>query len=141
MASDLKETLHFLKQTSQGTTQSVENLNQLITSLDKKNNVLGVLNDTLVAKSIKQIVLNLEKSSIKIDSVVENLNATILNAKNGKGAINYLSNDPKLVQKIDSTMNNINQSSIKLNQNLEALKHSFLFKNYFKKQEKNKPVK
>jgi phospholipid/cholesterol/gamma-HCH transport system substrate-binding protein len=68
--------------------------------------------------------------------VIEKLNATITNAKDGKGAINYLSNNPELVQKIDSTMTNINQSSIKLNQNMEALKHNFFFKGYFKKQEK-----
>ena len=33
-----------------------------------------------------------------MDKVVGNLNSTILNIKDGKGALNYLSNDPKLVQ-------------------------------------------
>lgn len=136
MANDLKQTLQYLKITSQGTTESVANLNQLITSLNQKDNVIGVINDTVVANKIKQIVVNLEKSSVKIDTVIENLNTTITNAKEGKGAINYLSNNPELVQKIDSTMTNINQSSIKLNQNLEALKHNFFFRGYFKKQEK-----
>jgi phospholipid/cholesterol/gamma-HCH transport system substrate-binding protein len=46
--------------------------------------------------------------------------------KHGKGALNYLSNDPKLVNKIDPTMTNVNESSAKLNENLEALKHNFL---------------
>ncbi|ESU18574.1 ABC transporter permease [Flavobacterium cauense R2A-7] len=136
MANDLKETLQYLKITSKGTTESVANLNQLIASLNQKDNVIGVINDTVVANKIKQIVVNLEKSSVKIDNVIENLNTTITNAKEGKGAINYLSNNPELVQKIDSTMTNINQSSIKLNQNLEALKHNFFFRGYFKKQEK-----
>ena len=54
------------------------------------------------------------------------------------GAINYLSNDPKLVTKIDSTMTNISEASKKLNENLEALKSNFLFRGYFKKQEKAK---
>lgn len=138
MANDLKETLNYLKITSKGTSESVKNLNQLISSLNSKNNVVGVVNDTVVAKKIKNIVFNLERTSTGIDSVVENLNTTILNAKQGKGAINYLSNDPKLVQKIDSTMTNINKASIKLNQNLEALKHNIFFRGYFKKQEKLK---
>lgn len=136
VAQDLKETIHYLKMTSQGTTSSIENLNKIITSLNQKDNLIGVINDTVVASKIKNIVINLEKSSKKIDLVVDNLNTTIDNAKNGKGVINYLSNDPKLVQKIDSTMININEASIRLNQNLEALKHNFFFRGYFKKQAK-----
>lgn len=138
IANDLKETMRYLKMTSQGTTESIQNLNKLITSLNQKENVIGVVKDTAVANKIKSIVINLEKSSKKIDVVVDNLNTTIDNAKNGKGAINYLSNNPKLVQKIDSTMININEASIRLNQNLEALKHNFFFKGYFKKHEKQK---
>jgi len=61
-----------------------------------------------------------------------------LNVKEGKGALNYLSNDPKLVVKIDSTMTNINEASKKLNENLEALKHNWFFRGYFKKLEKQK---
>ena len=138
MANDLKKTMRYLKITSQGTSESVVKLNQLITNLNKKDNVVGVLSDTVVANKIKSITINLEKSSREINKVVENLNATILNVKDGKGAINYLSNDPKLVKDIDSTMTNINQASSRLNENLEALKHNFFFKGYFKKQEKAK---
>lgn len=138
MASNLKKTLNYLKITTKGTSESVENLNKLITSLNKKNNVIGVLNDTVVANQIKDVVKNLDQSSKEIDKVVTNLNATILNIKDGNGAINYLSNNPELVQKIDSTMTNINEASYKLNEDLEALKSNFLFKGYFKKQEKEK---
>lgn len=138
LSNDLKQTIHYLKITSKGTSESVANLNKIINQLDNKNNVIGVLKDTAVARNIKNIVVNLEKSSSQIDKVVLNLNSTITNMKEGKGAINYLSNDPKLVKQIDSTMNNINQASSKLNENLEALKSNFLFRGYFKKQEKAK---
>lgn len=138
MANDLKKTMRYLKITSKGTSESVEKLNEIMTSLSKKDNVVGVLSDTAVANKIKSIAHNLDRSSKEINKVVDNLNATILNIKEGKGAINYLSNDPNLVKKIDSTMTNINQASGRLNENLEALKHNFFFKGYFKKQEKAK---
>ncbi|HKO76410.1 MAG TPA: hypothetical protein VJU52_04300, partial [Flavobacterium sp.] len=83
-------------------------------------------------------VTNLDQSSQEINKVVTNLNATVLNIKNGNGAINYLSNDPNLVKKIDSTMTNLNKATILLNEDLEAMKHSFLLRGYFKKQEKVK---
>ena len=130
--------MQYLKITGKGTSESVTRLNRLISSLENKDNVVGLLKDTAVANNIRTIVVNLEKSSTEIDKVVTNLNATISNIKDGKGAISYLSNDPELVRKIDSTMTNINQASYLLNENLEALKHNFLLRRYFKKQEKAK---
>lgn len=138
VANDLKETMRYLKLTGKGTSESVTELKKIIGSLDKKDNVIGVLKDSAVANKLKNMVTNLDKSSGEINKVVTNLNATILNIKEGKGAINYLTNDPKLVHKIDSTMTNINQASYRLNENLEALKHNIFFRGYFRKQEKAK---
>jgi phospholipid/cholesterol/gamma-HCH transport system substrate-binding protein len=84
------------------------------------------------------MVLSLDRSSKEMEKVITNLNETITNIKEGKGALNYLSNDPKLVKQIDSTMTNLNQASLKLNEDLEAMKHSFLLRGYFKKLEKEK---
>ena len=138
MAKDLKETIKYLKTTGKGTAESIAELKKVIQSLDKKDNVIGVIKDTAVANKIKNVVNNLDQSTKEINKVVSNLNATIGNAKDGKGAINYLSNDSKLVGKIDSTMTNINQASFRLNENLEAIKHNFLFRGYFRKLEKEK---
>lgn len=138
MARDLKETMRYLKLTGKGASETVLKLNQLIESLDNKDNVIGVIKDSAVAHKIKNMVTNLDQSSVGIDKAITNLNATIKNIKDGKGAINYLSNDPKLVRNIDSTMTNINQASFRLNENLEALKHNFLFRGYFRKLEKEK---
>lgn len=138
IARDLKETMHYLKISGRETSNATLNLNKLLKSLNNKDNVIGVLNDTAVANSVKTIVTNLDNSSLEITKVVSNLNKTILNIKDGKGALNYLSNDPKLAHKIDSTMTNVNEASAKLNENLEALKHNFLFRGYFRRLEKEK---
>ena len=138
VANNLKETIRYLKSTGKGTSESVTKLNRLISSLENKDNVIGFLKDTAVANYMKAVVRNLDKSSTEINKVVTNLNSTITNIKDGKGAINYLSNNPELVRKIDSTMTNINEASSRLNENMEALKHNFLFRGYFKKQEKAK---
>jgi phospholipid/cholesterol/gamma-HCH transport system substrate-binding protein len=138
IASDLKQTLHYIKITTKGTSESVQKLNQLMASLQKDNNVIGVLNDTLVAAQLKRTVANLDQSSAQLHVVLTNLNQTVTNIKEGDGALNYLANDPKLVKQIDSTMTKLNQASEKLNEDLEALKHNFLFRGYFKKQKKAK---
>lgn len=138
IAKDLKQTLHYIKITTKGTAESVQKLNQLITSLQNDTNVIGVLNDTIVAGQLKRTVGHLDQSSAQLQVVLTNLNETVTNIKEGDGALNYLSNDPKLVRQIDSTMTNLNEASEKLNENLDALKHNYFFKGYFKKQEKAK---
>ena len=138
LANDLKQTVHYLKITGRGSSESITKINRLISSLENKDNVIGVLKDTAVANNLKKIVLNLKQTSTQIDNVVNNLDTTIVNIKNGKGAVNYLSNDRELVRKIDSTMTNVNEASLRLNENLEALKHNFLLRGYFRKQEKAK---
>lgn len=136
ISKDLGETMRYLKLTTKGTSETVAKIDKLVTSLDKSDNVIGVIKDPAVANNIKNMVTNLSQSTSELNKLIAHLDTTILNLKDGKGVINYLSNDPKLVQKIDSTMTNINEASAKLNENMEALKHNFLFKGYFKKQEK-----
>jgi phospholipid/cholesterol/gamma-HCH transport system substrate-binding protein len=138
IANEIKATVTNLKKTSQGTTALIHKVNQIVMDLDQKNNLIGILRDTTVAHKIKTIITNIDQSSKKINSVTQHLDATILNIKEGKGALNYLSNDPRLVRKIDSTMTNINTASFRLSEDLEALQHNFLFRCYFKKQEKAK---
>lgn len=139
MAEDLKKTMHYLKISGKATSQSLANLNRLVASLsNNKNNVIGVLKDTAVANDIKSTISNLDKSTAEIDNMVNNLNKTILNIKDGEGALNYLSNDKKLVENIDSTMVNITEASKRLNENMEAMRHNFLFRGYFRKLEKEK---
>jgi phospholipid/cholesterol/gamma-HCH transport system substrate-binding protein len=138
ISRDLAETMRYLKLTSKGASETVARLNKTIVSLDNKDTVLGALKDSAVANKIKNMATTLDQSTLELKKVITNLDATIVNIKDGKGAINYLSNNPELVQKIDSTMTNINEASVKLSENMEAMKHNFLFRGYFKKQEKEK---
>jgi phospholipid/cholesterol/gamma-HCH transport system substrate-binding protein len=138
MASDMKQTIHYLKISSMETTISVKKLNRLLSSLENDNNVIGVLKDTVTALKIKNIVAELDQSATVMHQTVNNLNDAVTNIREGKGAVNYLTQNPASAQKIDSIINNVNQASKLLNENLEALKHNFLLRGYFKKQARTK---
>ena len=139
MASSLKQTIVNLKSTSLNANQIFKELNTIITSVNYDESLAAVLlSDSISANKMKSIIVNLDKSSQGIDSVLSNLNDVILDIKEGEGTLNYIVNDTILVKDIDETMKNIKEGSIRLNENLEALKHNFLFRRYFKKLEKEK---
>jgi phospholipid/cholesterol/gamma-HCH transport system substrate-binding protein len=56
----------------------------------------------------------------------------------GKGAANALLRDSQLVIKLNASLDNIRQGTDGFNQNMEALKHNFLFRGYFRRLEKEK---
>ncbi|CAM3445777.1 MCE family protein [Flavobacterium longum] len=136
LAADIKETVRYLKISSQETAASMAQVNKLLASLDRKDNAIGVLKDTAVAGQLKRTVANLEQSSRAVNQTLGKLDAAVAEIKDGESAVNYLTKDPKSARQIDSMMTNINKAAILLQQDLEALKHNFLLRGYFKKQEK-----
>ncbi len=139
MASSLKQTIINLRVTSLSASKTFKELNSIITSINYDESMAAVLlSDSISANKIKSIITNLDESSNEINNVIGNLNDVVLDIKNGKGTINYMINDTTLVKDIDETMKNIKKGSILLNENLEALKHNFFLRGYFKKLERQK---
>ena len=137
MAKDLKRTIYELKNASTSASQAITELKDIISAMNHSETVAGVLlADSISGRKMKVIMDNLEKSSIQIGEVSENLNEVMKNVSEGEGALNYLTNNPDLVKNIDSTTISIKEGTERFNQNMEALKHNFLFRGYFKKKER-----
>ncbi|MFK2820613.1 MlaD family protein [Flavobacteriaceae sp. LMIT009] len=138
MAKDLKQSITNLRIASSSATKTINELNSIITSLKTNNEtVLGMLmNDTISGNKLKDVITHLENSSKEIDSVAKNINETITKINSSEGALNYVTTDTALVNSIRSTLKNINEGTDKFNQNMEALKHNFLTRGYFKKLER-----
>ena len=138
MAIELRQSITNLKVASSGASNTIHELNTIIMSLKTRDDtVLGMLlNDTISGKKLKTIVSNFEASSLEIERIVSQANTVINDFNSSEGAFNYIVKDTSLVNSLKSTLNNINEGTEKFNQNMEALKHNFLFRGYFKKIEK-----
>ncbi|HHB79608.1 MAG TPA: MCE family protein [Saprospiraceae bacterium] len=156
MANDLRSTLLSLKQTANEASKMVSSLNQIIESIHYENSVAGVLlSDSVAANQMAQTITSFEKSgqgiqetiaklrqsADSVQHVITNVNNMLLDAQKGDGALNYLINDTLFTKNLGETAKNLKQSTILLNQDLEALQHNFLLRRYFKKLKKKEKKK
>lgn len=142
LARDIRHSLVALKKATQGTSALVTRVNAIIEKVNYDESTAAVLlSDTISANQIKTVFFNLEKSSKDINSVTKNLEEYLTEMKSGEGSLNYFTQDKTLVNNIDTTMVNIKEAAEKLNENMEALKHNFLFRRYFKKLERQEKIK
>ncbi|MBC7523575.1 MAG: MCE family protein [Flavobacterium sp.] len=83
-----------------------------------------------IFKSLKTTADNAALASGQITSILDKVN-------DGKGTLGRLLNDKSIANNIDKTINNLQKSSKGLDENMEAAKHNFLLRGYFKKKEKD----
>ena len=139
LAIGLKKTIFNLQTASKSASKSLDEFNTIIKAINYDESLAAViLSDSLAGTEMKSIIHNLNASSSEIDSVITSVNKLIYTIKNGDGVFNYMLNDTLLVNNINETTKNITEGSVLLNENLEALKHNFFFRGYFKKLQRQK---
>jgi phospholipid/cholesterol/gamma-HCH transport system substrate-binding protein len=87
------------------------------------------------------IMASLKTSADNAAIITSNLADISSRITQGKGALGKLLHDTSLSSNISSTMRNLNSSTHKLDQNMEAAQHNFLLRGFFKKKEKEKKKK
>jgi phospholipid/cholesterol/gamma-HCH transport system substrate-binding protein len=97
-----------------------------------------LLNDTLTAIQINQTLAELQKASTGINQTTDSLKTFIGNLNAGKGALPSLMYDTTMLIDLRQTLQNLNSGTEKFDENMEAFKHNFFTRGYFKKQEKEK---
>ncbi len=137
LEKDLRRSVEAMKQTAQGATRAMAQVNAIIAKVNYDESAASVLlSDKKTQIQIQNVFTNLEKSSTDISKISKNIEQYVDELKTGKGAINYIAKDETLVKNLDSTVVSTKQAADKMNQNMEALKHNFLFRGYFRKLEK-----
>jgi phospholipid/cholesterol/gamma-HCH transport system substrate-binding protein len=107
-----------------------------------KGTVGALLYDTAIAHELQETLVKIKAVgaeanhlALAIDTVVIGLS---LDVNQGKGPVHALLKDSGLVIKLNTSLDNIQQGTANFSENMEALKHNFLFRGYFRKQEKQK---
>lgn len=127
----------------QATTATASRMAVQLDAFSHKMNTKGgfadkLLTDTVAYSNIQQSIAKLKEAANNATILTDNLNKTSNKLNSTDNILGVLLNDPKGAVKVQSTLNYLQQSSIKLNDDLEAVQHNFLLKGFFKKREKAK---
>lgn len=92
--------------------------------------------DSAIITESKPIVANLTTATEDMKSATEELKLALEVLNKGEGTANTILRDTSAAQALKETLHNLNQGTASFNENMEALKHNFLFRKHFKKLEK-----
>ena len=99
---------------------------------------MEVLSDSLLIVQSSPIMKNLRQSSEDIAASSAKLRAATKAIESGDGLAATILNDTAAANNLREILANLDEGTARFNENMEAMKHNFLFRRYFKKLEKKK---
>jgi len=100
----------------------------------------SVVTDTIVFSKLRAILDQIEKASSTINEVAGNLKSTSENLNDKTKPVGAFTNDQQVTDTMKVLLSNLNSASKKLDQDLEAMQHSWPLRGYFKKKAKQEPA-
>lgn len=139
VANNIRVSVANVKTASTRTAALAGNLESVSAKLKDKNNSIGAfLGDTGMYRQTARALANLGPISDTARAIASELLQISKQIENGEGNAGRLLQDTALVGRLSQTLKNAEQGTAGFSENMEALKHNVLFRNYFRKLEKEK---
>lgn len=137
LSRDLRETINALRTASQNTNQATVDLKKLVHEINNGDGlVTKLIKDSSYAVTFSHALQNVAQVGENAKVMTEDLKEVVSKFNDENNAIGVLLSDSTFANKLRLTLNNAQSASVKLDQNMEALRHNFLFRGYFRKQQK-----
>jgi phospholipid/cholesterol/gamma-HCH transport system substrate-binding protein len=137
MASDLEETIAGLNAATRQTSLFISELRSVAYDIQYGKGVIGTaIHDTAISNDLRMTLDNLARSSNTLSRSLENLQELSKRTNSETGVLAMLTQDTSIASDLKNTLQSAREGAAGFNQNMEALKHNFLFRGYFRKQQK-----
>lgn len=134
VAENVRNALAHLKITGDNSASITGNLSKIVKDIQIGKGSIGTLvKDTLFSHKLKQTIVNIEAVTDSFVIISSNFKSVSEKLKKRDGAISTLISDTAFARNLNTSMGNIKKGSDNFNENMEALKHSWPFKRYFRK--------
>lgn len=140
---DIRIAAFNIKQATTHASLLMGELHEVISDFKAGKGSLGaIVRDTSLAMKLAATIDRMNGVEEEASGLLQLLQRTVLGVdedlRNGKGTLHALLRDSGMVIKLNKSLTNIEQGTDAFNQNMEAMKHHFLFRGYFRKLEKEK---
>ena len=136
---DVDETLAGLKKAATNAQALTASLSAYSTKLNQKGGLANDLaTDTLIMHDVRATMARLNETVASANAMVNNLKTVSADINsNSKSPIGVLLHDEATAANLKTTIQNLETSTSKLDENMLALRQNFLFRRYFKKKAKS----
>lgn len=139
LAANIRQIAGNLDKTAKNAADFSKELQALLTDIKSSDGTLqALIYDERMANDIKQSMSNISKVSEELTKASESLATLTQKLNSDQGAAGKLLNDATFADQMGETMEHIRNSSVQLEEHMEALKSNFLFRRYYRKQERGK---
>ena len=137
LARDLQQSVQNLKLTTAQSAQALTRLNQMISELRFEESAVALLlDDPEFTDQIRNIISGLDSSGQDIRRLTNRLDGLAGSVEAGEGSLGLLLRDSTAARNLQSSLQHLDSGLQKFDQNMEALKHNFLTRGYFRKLER-----
>lgn len=137
IAENLKQAVLHISTTGERASMIAGDLSGIIKDVKAGKGTVGkFLTDTAFAQRLNKTMINIQSISDSVAFISSDFKSVSKKLNDGNGAIGALLNDTAIVNNLNKSMLNLKNGTGGFNQNMEALKHSWPFKKYFRKQKK-----
>lgn len=127
-----------LKTASQNSNKVVKSFSDFAAKLQTKGSLASELvTDTIVFSNLKSVVAQLQQAATQASAITTSLKETTGQLNNKNKPIGLLLNDEETASQLKNTMKNLETSTQKLDENMEALQHNFLLRGFFRRKAKS----
>jgi phospholipid/cholesterol/gamma-HCH transport system substrate-binding protein len=141
LATNMKASLENISRASANVNAVTEDLHAMIADVKNgKGSVGALLRDTAFSANLEETLTKIKRVGDKAaglgDELDQMVGAIRGDIDHGSGTMHALLKDSSLAMKLDATMDNVQKGTESFSQDMEALKHNFLLRGYFRRLDK-----